>query len=135
MEMKISNKVAQPLLSRTELVGTISFDAATPSRSDVRKKLAESLKSDESLIMVRDIATAFGSKSANITAHVYKSKEDLAKFESKTVLQRHLPKKEEDNKEAAEKKTAPADTAAKKTDTKKATKPDKETAAKKEGAK
>lgn len=94
MEMKISQKTEQPLLSRTELHGVISFESATPSRLEVRKKLSEAMKADESLIMVTDIATSFGEKSAKVTAHVYKTKEDAAKFEPKTIMNRHLSKEE-----------------------------------------
>jgi len=116
MEVKISSKTEQPLLSRTVLKGLISFDAETPSRSAVRKKLSEALKSEESLITITEIATAFGSRSANLTAHIYKSKEDIKKFESKTVLNRHLTKEEKEkvkadsSKEDAAVTSAPADT-------------------------
>jgi len=105
----ISSKTEQPLLSRTELSSVISFDAATPSRADVRKKLAEALNSQESLIAVTTIATDFGSKSARVTAHVYNSKEDMTRFESKAVLNRHLAKEKAEEKGTTEtKESAPA---------------------------
>ncbi len=94
MEIKISQKTEQPLLSRTELLGTISFEAVTPSRLEVRKKLSEAIKADESLIMVTCIKTSFGEKSAGVTAHIYRTKEDAAKYESKPVKNRHLSKEE-----------------------------------------
>jgi len=118
MEIKISNKTEQPLLSRTVLTGIISFDAATPSRFDVRKKLSEALKSDESLIAITKIATDFGSRSADVTVHVYKSKEDLSKFEPKTIMNRHLTK-EEKEKAKEGKKEEKAPTADKKQEPKK----------------
>lgn len=74
--------------------GVISFESSTPSRLEVRKKLSEALKADESLIMVKEIATSFGEKSAKVTAHVYKTKEDAAKFEPKPIMNRHLSKED-----------------------------------------
>ncbi len=106
MEMKISQKTEKPLLSRTEMQGTISFEASTPSRLEVRKKISEALKVDESLVMVKEIATSFGEKSAKVTAHVYKTKEDAAKFEPKTVKNRHLSKEEKAKLKEAKKPQA-----------------------------
>ncbi len=106
MELKISQKTEQPLLSRTELLGTISFEAVTPSRLEVRKKLSEAIKADESLVMVTNIKTSFGEKSAKVTAHVYKKKEDAAKFEPKAVRNRHLSKEEKAKLKEAKKPAA-----------------------------
>ena len=104
LEMKISDKTEQPLLSRTELTGVISFDSATPSRTEVTKKIAESLKADLALVTVSSIDTDFGQKSAKVTAHLYKTKEDLDKYVSKTVKQRYAPKKSKDTEAAPEEK-------------------------------
>lgn len=94
MEMKISNKAERPLLARTVVTGLISFDAATPSRLEIRKKISEAMKVDEGLVTVTNINTSFGSKSAKITAHIYSKKEDLDNYESKTVKNRHLSKED-----------------------------------------
>ncbi len=106
LEIKISQKTEQPLLSRTVLLGTISFEAATPSRLEIRKKLSEAVKAEESLVMVTCIDTSFGEKSAKVTAHVYKTKEDAAKFESKAVSNRHLSKEEKAKLKEAKKPAA-----------------------------
>ena len=109
MELKISQKTEQPLFAREELHGIIGFDGATPSRAEVRKKLAESIKSDEGMVVVNLIDPDFGSKSAKLTAHVYKTKDDLEKYESKTTMYRHLTKEEKAKlKEAAKPKEAAA---------------------------
>ncbi|MBI2664481.1 hypothetical protein HYX10_04020 [Candidatus Woesearchaeota archaeon] len=94
LEIKISDKVEEPLLSRSAFRGLISFDAATPSRAEVRKKVAEALNADFSVVSITAISTRFGSKSAAIAAHVYKTKEDLEKFELKAVINRHKGKDE-----------------------------------------
>jgi len=107
LEIKISNKAEQPLLSRTELQGVVSFESATPSRIEIKKKIADALKSDASLITIISIKNYFGQKAARVTAHIYETKEDLEKYISKKVKNRNSPRKEK--KEEAEK---PADAAA-----------------------
>ena len=97
MELKVSSKDEQPLFSRTELLAKIAFDSTTPSRSEIRKKVAEAVKADESCVAITGIKNDFGSKSASLTVHVYKSKDDLEKYESSVVKQRHAPKKKAEN--------------------------------------
>lgn len=121
IEVKISQKLEQPLLARTRLEGTISFEAATPSRAELRKKLAEALGANEESVAVTLIKTDFGQKAAKVTAHVYKSKEALEKYEAIKIKGRHLKSagkqeekkqepevKEEESKEKAEEKGAGA---------------------------
>ena len=112
LEIKISNKTEQPLLSRTQLDGILSFDSATPSRTEVTKKIAEAMKTDLAVVTVSSIDTDFGQKSAKVTAHIYKTKEDLAKYVSKTVQQRHAPKKSKEATEEPETKEKPVAKAA-----------------------
>lgn len=89
MEIKINEKTEQPLLSRTKVKGIAAFEAATASRQELRKKLADSLKTAESSIAVASIKPAFGERKAVFEAHIYKSAQDLEKFESVVVLARH----------------------------------------------
>lgn len=103
METKIENKTEQPLLARTVLEATINFDAATPSRADVRKKIAEAAKADESLVQVDIIKTEFGQRMAKVTAHVYRNKADVEKYASVRVKNRHLSKEEKEKLKAASK--------------------------------
>lgn len=44
MEVKISTKIENPLLSRSEIKGSLTAKGATPSRMDVKKAVAENLK-------------------------------------------------------------------------------------------
>lgn len=94
MEIKIETKSEKPLLSRVELQGRISFEAVTPSRAEVRKKLSEALKVDEQLVAVTCIDTDFGQKAALVSANVYKSKDAFDKYESSVTKRRHLSKEE-----------------------------------------
>jgi len=94
MQLNITQKKEEPLLSRTMLKATLEFENSTPSYAEVTSLLAGNLKSDEKLIAIRHVYTSFGDKKAEVQAYVYK---DEAK---KQLIE---PKKKE-KKEAAEKK-------------------------------
>ena len=98
MQLKITEKKEQPILSRTSVKAHIIFDKATPSAGEVKKALASELKADENLIAVKEIYTEYGSPEADVNAYIYASKEAMQKIEPK-------PKKKE---EAAGKKPAEA---------------------------
>ena len=100
MNLEITDKKENPLLSRTEVKGTIGFDKATPSNAEVKKAIAEKAKADESLIVVKNIYTDFGSTNANFNAYIYTNKDEMAKIEPK--------KKEKKAKPGEKKEEAPA---------------------------
>ncbi len=100
LDIKITEKKAQVLLSRTKVHGIVGFEAATPSRPDLKKKVAEALKVAEQNVSVTLIDTAFGEKKAKFEAHVYSSPEDLKKFESSVVLARQGLKEKKAKAEA-----------------------------------
>ncbi|MBI2557800.1 hypothetical protein HYW20_00615 [Candidatus Woesearchaeota archaeon] len=71
MQLTITNKKQEPLLSRTMLKATLEFEKSTPSYKEVVASLASDLKADEKLIAIRHIYTSFGNKKAEVTAYVY----------------------------------------------------------------
>lgn len=89
MDLKIIEKNGQPLLKRTAVKGLVGFEASTPSRSELRKKVAEALKADEANVAIGSIRTAFGEKKAAFAANIYSSPQDLDKYESVVTLTRH----------------------------------------------
>ena len=93
MQLNITQKKEEPLLSRTMLKATIEFDKSTPSYQEVISLLASNVKSDEKLVAIRHVYTSFGDKKAEVQAYVYR---DEAK---KQLIE---PKKKE--KKAAEEK-------------------------------
>ena len=95
MQLNITQKKEEPLLSRTMLKATLEFENSTPSYAEVTSLLAGNLKSDEKLIAIRHVYTSFGDKKAEVQAYVYK---DEAK---KQLIE---PKKKEKKDAAAEKK-------------------------------
>ena len=71
LQINITSKKDEPLLSRTELKAALDFEKATPSYKDVTALLAAHLKADEKLIAIRHIYNSFGDKKAEVTAYVY----------------------------------------------------------------
>jgi len=95
MNIKILKEKESKFLGRKELELEATYDAATPTESDVKKKIASLAKSDENLIAIKKIDQSFGMKKAVITAYVYN---DLG------IVQRLEKKKEKKKKEVKEEK-------------------------------
>ncbi|RLE47806.1 hypothetical protein DRJ25_01530 [Candidatus Woesearchaeota archaeon] len=93
MEINITEEKNNEFLKRKELKGTITFTAATPSKTEVTKKLSEMTKTDEKLTLVKHIHTQFGSQKAKFIAYIYENEEMKNKIE---------PKKKEKKKQGAQ---------------------------------
>lgn len=89
MQLKITNKSEKPLLSRTEVNGEIFYEATTPSRASLKKEISKALKVNEELVVVKEIAPVFGVRKSLIKANVYKSPEDMKKYESPVIIKRN----------------------------------------------
>ena len=71
VQINITTKKEEPLLSRTMVKATLDFEKATPSCTEVTSLLSTHLKADEKLIVVRHIYNSFGNKKAEVIAYVY----------------------------------------------------------------
>ena len=71
VEINITSKKEEPLLSRTMLKANLDFENSTPSYKDVTALLATHLKADEKLIAIRHIYNSFGAKKAEVIAYLY----------------------------------------------------------------
>ena len=98
MNLDLKQKKEAPLLSRTEVLFTASTDSKTPSRSEVRKAVAKNLGVTEELVMIRSISTKYGSRSAEVKAHVYTAVEAAKKIEGKPVLKKHFSEEKKEQK-------------------------------------
>ena len=94
MELNITSKKEEPLLSRTELKADVVFEKATPSYQELASLLASKVKADEKLVAIRHVYTSFGNKNAELIAYVYKD-EDKKKF-----IEPKLKEKKDKAKEA-----------------------------------
>ena len=80
MELKITKKEEKPLLSREECAAEFT-NASTPSNAELRKLLAEKLKKDEGLILIKRINQKFGTHAMTINFYAYHNADALKKFE------------------------------------------------------
>ena len=71
MQINITDKKEEPLLSRTMVSAALEFEKSTPSYAEVTTVLASALKSDEKLIAIRHIYNSFGSRKAQVIAYLY----------------------------------------------------------------
>lgn len=90
--VEVSEKIEQPVMSRSLLKGSVVYDSAPPSSTEVRKHLASALKADESLVVVKSLEPVFGARKSMMEAHVYKSKAAVGSFASKVIVARNSPR-------------------------------------------
>ncbi|MBI2101758.1 hypothetical protein HYT53_04050 [Candidatus Woesearchaeota archaeon] len=98
MQLNVTSKKEEPLLSRTMVKATLDFEKATPSYNEVTSLLATQMKTDEKLIAIRHVYNSFGARKADVTAYIYN---DEAK---KQLIEPKL--KEKKDKKAKEAKKA-----------------------------
>ena len=132
MEIKIIQQQQNILLKRKEISFEIDHTQTkgTPSRIEIRHKLAEMLKTKPELVYVKLVETKTGTMKANGQANAYETVEQAKRVEPEYIIARNTPAAEKKTEKAAEK---PAE----KAEQKPAEKPKAETAApapeKKEG--
>ena len=102
MDLKIIEKKEEPLLSRTRIFAEISFDSTPPKKTDVQSKVASLQKVSESLIVVKDIKTIFGTKSAKTVCYQYQDEKKLKLVEPKVKIKKKKEEPKEEKKEAKE---------------------------------
>ncbi len=108
MDINIIEKKENPLLRRTELIADVGYEGTAPTRQTMRDEISKKLKVSPEVVIVRHIYPFFGDKKIEVVVHVYQSKEDAEKIESKIYTQRMLGKKKGagEKKEKAEKEEA-----------------------------
>ncbi|MBD3304193.1 hypothetical protein GF343_03540 [Candidatus Woesearchaeota archaeon] len=109
MKIEIKEKKENPLLSRIEVSGTVSFDGTTPSNEQVAQGIASQMKIEPSVVKMRKIRNTLGSHQADFTAFVYNSKEELDRIEPKPKKQLEKEKKAAEAKKKAEEEAKPAE--------------------------
>ena len=97
MQLNVTSKKEEPLLSRTMIKADLEFEKATPSYAEVTLLIAANLKADEKLIAIRHVYNSFGAKKAEVTAYVYsdESKKQLIepKVKDKKAKEAKAPEK------------------------------------------
>jgi len=99
MELKIIEKKENTLLGRTEVLGSLSFEGATPSNLQLVESLAKEFKTDASRVVMKHINTKFSLQKADFTGFVYDDASSKSKAER---LTKHIKKKMEEARKKAE---------------------------------
>lgn len=106
MDIEITQKKDNPLLSRTEVRFTVThLNEKTPSRDQIREKVASQLGSKKGLVVVDSMNSVFGKGATRGYARVYTTTEALGQNEPDYLLKRN---KLEDAKKKPEAQAAPA---------------------------
>lgn len=103
MKVKVLSKMSNPLLKRKEVAFKVehSDDRETPSRFEVRQKLASNLKVNLELVYIEKVETKTGTMTAMGEANVYESVEQAKLLEPGHIVARNAPQ-EKSGKESRE---------------------------------
>jgi len=115
MELKIIDEHKNVLLKRKEITFEVNHSQtkSTPSRVELRNKLAEVLKTKPELIYVKRVETKTGTMMATGKANAYDSIEQAKRVEPKHIVARNTPASEKkEEKTEAEAPATPATPAA-----------------------
>ena len=93
MELEITGKKENKTLQRQEVKIEIKNVTLTPSRKELRPKIAALLGAKEELTVIENIDHTFGTNQGKIKAHVYENEEAMKKTEPVYLIQRDLGKK------------------------------------------
>ncbi|MBD3361645.1 hypothetical protein GF358_02515 [Candidatus Woesearchaeota archaeon] len=103
MKIEITSEKDNPVLSRKEVKGILTFNKATPSNEDFEQAIAKQLNVDRQCVRAKKIATRYGEPKADFSVFVYSSKDELERIEPAPVKQvEKMEKKAEAAKKAAE---------------------------------
>lgn len=100
MEINITSDIQNALLNRRELVFTIAFTGATPSRKMVHAKLAAMINAPRNQLVIGSLKNRFGITQISGDARVYTTPEDLKKIEQAYLIKRGMDGEEDTNADA-----------------------------------
>jgi small subunit ribosomal protein S24e len=89
MDIKILKDKKNSLLNRRELDFVVKYEGPTPSRNDVRSKLAAMLNAPLELLVIQRIKTEFGMQEGRGYAKLYESADRMKEVELEYVLKRN----------------------------------------------
>lgn len=99
MNLKITEQKENPLLSRTEIKAKLVYDLETPAKAALVKQLAQAMKTDADLMVIKHIYSSYGVREADLIVYLYENKEKLVEMEGE-IEQKEEPKAEETAPEA-----------------------------------
>ena len=100
MELQIIKDKTNPLLKRREITVKIQ-NKTTPSRIEVKNKLAAIANSKPELIIIERLDTKFGKQEITGAATIYENEERLKQLAHNHLVIRGVPKAAEEKAESA----------------------------------
>lgn len=89
MDIRITKDNKNLLLNRRELDFVVRYEGSTPSRNDVKNKLAAMLNAPLELLIVQRIKTEYGMQEAKGYAKLYEDAARMKEVELEYVLKRN----------------------------------------------
>ncbi len=100
MNFKIVKEKENKVLGRKETIFEVTDAKTTPTRKEIRKRIAALKNSREELVSVIRIKQAYGEHRATGLAHVYSNEKALKKAEPDYIPKRESKEKEKKKEEA-----------------------------------
>ncbi len=104
MDIKVLEEKKNPLLQRREIQFSVTQNLGTPSRQEIKSKLAAYLNSKPELVIIERMNQEFGKRETRGYAKIYESVDRLKSVETEHIIQRNEKKPEK--KEGEEEKKA-----------------------------
>jgi small subunit ribosomal protein S24e len=101
MDIRILKDKNNSLLNRRELDFIVKYEGSTPSRSDIRNKLAAMLNAPLELLVIQRIKTEYGLQEGKGYAKLYENADRMKEVELEYVLKRNVAPGTETEEEEA----------------------------------
>jgi small subunit ribosomal protein S24e len=100
MEVKLVSVKNNPLLNRKEVdfIVETKMQAKTPTRTDIKKSIADQMKISEEIVFIKKMQTLTGSNMTVGIANIYDSTTQANLIEADHIRKRNLPQKAEEEK-------------------------------------
>jgi small subunit ribosomal protein S24e len=92
MDIKVIEEKKNPLLQRREVQFSVSHNLGTPSRDEIKAKIAAYLNSKPELVIIERMRSEFGKRETKGYAKIYESMERLKSTETEHIVQRNAKK-------------------------------------------
>lgn len=81
MKFTLVEEKKQPLLGRRELLYLAEYpQAATPSKTDLKRLIVAATKAPENLIVIHKLITSFGTQQAQVDVLIYDNEQSYNKY-------------------------------------------------------
>lgn len=90
MEIEITEEKVNPFFRRKEITGLVHHSGeATPTRDDVRAKLAAMINSDKDRVILVSLMSQFGQSRSQLRVHAYENVDHALQTEPTFLLKRN----------------------------------------------